>query len=91
MTDSKQASAFIGTAALRERHSEQACCYVTARYETGCSTNGNSVTRWIRREAGTPQIYLGRLARWTFLCQALCGHARRSNSLNPRSNKETNN
>ena len=91
MTDRQQASTFIGTAALGERHSEQAPCYVTAHYEMGCSTNGNSATRWIRREAGTPQIYLGRLGCWTFLCKPLRGHARRSNSLNPRSNKETNN
>ena len=35
--------------------------------------------------------WLTRLICWRFLCEPLCGHARWSYSLNPRSNKETNN
>ena len=34
MTDSQQAYAFIGTAALRVQHLESAPCYITAHYET---------------------------------------------------------
>ena len=42
---SQQASAFKGAAALGERHSEHAQCYVTACHETGCRTNGESMTK----------------------------------------------